>query len=102
MVSWTPATSEDVALLIERDLLECPEDLGALFDLIRTPLHQVPIARFGNVEYVFVVAERNGVVVYYEDVEEGFNLSELAADGCIATPRYEEWQLHHALRHLEA
>ncbi|MBL0027679.1 MAG: hypothetical protein IPO95_04630 [Rhodanobacteraceae bacterium] len=102
MDSWSPATAEDVASMIERHLLECPAELATLFASIRTPLRAVPIERFGNTEYVFVVAEHNGVVVYYEDVEEGFNLSPLAADGSIATPGYEQWKLHHALWHLEA
>src|SRR5688572_8327405 len=102
MESWSPATTDEVASIIERDLQECPEDLAALFSAIRTPLRAVPITRFGNVEHVYVVAEKDGVVVYWEDVEEGFNLYELAADGSIATPRWETWKLHHALWHLEA
>jgi hypothetical protein len=102
MESWSPATANEVASIIEKDLRECPEALAALFAEIRTPLRSVPITRFGNIEHVFVVAEKNGVVVYYEDVEEGFNLSRLAPDGSIATPRWEQWKLHHALWHLEA
>ncbi len=102
MNSWSPATAEEVTSIVERDLRECPENLAALFGSIRTPFRPVPISRSGKVEYVFVVAEQNGVVVYYEDVEEGFNLSELAADGSIATPGYEQWRLHHALWHLAA
>ena len=102
MESWSPATAEEVASIVERDLRECPEDLASLFQSIRIPLSAVPIVRFGNLEYVFVVAEKDGVVIYYEDLEEGFNLSRLAADGSIATPRCEQWKLHHALWHFEA
>lgn len=61
-----------------------------------------PIIRFGNTESVFVVADRRGVVIYYEDVEEGFNISLLAADGSIAKPRWEQWKLRHALWHFDA
>ena len=102
MDRWTPATTEEIAAIIERDLSECSEDLVALFESIRTPMRAVPITRYGKSEFVYIVAERNGVVVYYEDVEEGFNLAELATDGAIATPGYEQWQLQHALRQLEA
>ena len=102
MESWSPATAEEVTSIVERELRECPKDLASLFATIRTPLRQVPISRSGTVEYVFVVAEQCGVVVYYEDVEEGFNVSELAADGSIATPGFEQWRLHHALWHLAA
>ena len=102
MESWSPATADEVAARIEKDLREAPAELAALFSKIRTPLRAVPITRFGNVEYVFIVAEKNGVAVYFEDVEEGFNLSVLAADGSIAKPGWETWKLHHALWHLEA
>lgn len=102
MESWSPATAEEVASIIERDLRECPEDLATLFHSICVPFRAVPIKRFDQTESVFVVAQHKGVVVYYEDVEEGFNLSALAADGSIATPGYEQWRLQHALSHLDA
>jgi hypothetical protein len=76
--------------------------LADLFRAIRVPLRVASIIRSGNLESVFVVAERNGVVIYYEDVEEGFNISPLGSDGSIAAPGWEQWKLHHALRHFEA
>lgn len=102
MENWSPATADEVASIVERQLQGCPANLATLFASIRTPLRAVPIERFGGIESVFVVAEHKGVAVYYEDVEEGFNLSPLAADGSIARPGHEQWNLHHALWHLEA
>ena len=102
MDSWSPATKEQVASIVGRDLCECPESVVELYRLFRTPLRAVPIKRFDNIESVIVVAERDGVVIYYEDVEEGFNISSLAPDGSIASPVFEQWSLLHALLHFEA
>ena len=54
------------------------------------------------IESVFVVARKEDVVVYYEDVEDGFNVSSLAPDGSIASPGYEQWELSHVLCQLDA
>ena len=49
-----------------------------------------------------MVAEGRGLVIYFEDVEEGFNVSPLSPDGAIASPGYEQWELRHALSHFVA
>jgi len=43
----------------------------------------VSILRYGNREQVVVVAEKSGEVMYWEDVEEGFNISPVGSDGQI-------------------
>lgn len=98
---WQPATAEQVAAYVERDLEECSYAQATRFAGIRTPLRAVPIRRGDATDSVFVVAEENGIVVYYDDVEEGFNISRLAADGAIATPGNEQWRLQHALVNLD-
>ena len=102
MNRWSAATSDEVLKIVERELCVCPDELATFFDTIKVPLRQASILRDGAVEHVFVVAEYEGVAVYYEDVEEGFNLSRLAADGSIATPGFEQWELRHALFLLQA
>ena len=44
--------------------------------------------------------EHGASVVYYEDVEEGFNLSALASDGSISQPGFEQSELRHVLNRL--
>ena len=102
MESWSPATEKDVSSIVERDLSGCPAELLAFFTEVRVPLRAVPIARSGEIESVYVVAERDGMVIYYEDVEEGFNLSRLGDDGGIASPGWEQWDLCQALLRLSA
>ena len=102
MESWSPATENEVSSIVDRDLVECPDELLAFFARVRVPLRAVPITRFGEIESVYVAAERDGMVIYYEDVEEGFNLSRLGDDGGIANPGWEQWDLCQALRQLSA
>lgn len=102
MKSWSPISREELDALVAKELAGCePEQLSA-FSAYRTPVRAVAIDRFGSKESVFVVAQRGNVVVYYEDVEEGFNLSSLASDGSIATPGAEQWELKHAISRLAA
>lgn len=58
--------------------------------------------RNGVSESVFIVAQLEQVAIYYEDVEGGFNVSEVAPDGSIATPGFEQWTIADAIQHLLA
>lgn len=58
--------------------------------------------RDGVSESVFIVAQLKEMVIYYEDVEDGFNVSEVAPDGSIATPGFEQWTIADAVQHLLA
>jgi hypothetical protein len=102
MSGWSPASREQVEALIEEQISSLSTAQLELFSRIRVPLRSVPISRGSSVEFVYVVAQQGNVVVYYEDVEEGFNISELAPDGSIARPGYEQWELSHALSQLAA
>ena len=49
--------------------------------------YAAPLMRYGQTEYVVVVARKSDAVMYWEDVEEEFNTSPLAEDGAnSATP----------------
>lgn len=102
METWQPITEEDLNALVAAQLADCSPDQRQLFERSKVIPHLVPIARSGRPEAVFVVAKAGDLVLYYEDVEEGFNISRLAEDGSIATPGYEQWELRHALWNLAA
>jgi hypothetical protein len=99
-LTWNPITAEGLQKLIEAELSAFSPAEAAGYERTRVPLRAGSIRRDGNVEQAFVVAELDGTVVYYEDVEEGFNLSGLDAQGFIASPGYEQWQLRHAINRL--
>jgi len=97
MGMWQSASAASVEALIAEQLAECSPEQRELFSHLRVPLRAVSINRNGLTERVFVVAQVADRVLYYEDVEEGFNWSPLSASGFIAVPGFEQWRLSHAL-----
>jgi hypothetical protein len=83
MGTWKPITPERLVEIIEADLGECDEALRSLFSKCRVEPYQAPIDRYGREEVVYVVARKANEVMYYEDVEDGFNISQTSKDGKI-------------------
>jgi hypothetical protein len=102
MDTWQPISVEELETLIATQLADCSREQRQFFDRCKVVPHLAKIDRFGATETVFVVAKAGDLVLYYEDVEEGFNISPLLPDGSIASPGYEQWELRHALWHLAA
>ena len=99
-MSWLPATREEVEMRAAGELPACDRELARWFEQIRVEAFAVPIVRQGNTETVIAIARAAGHVIYFEDVEEGFNFSALDASGRIEQPGYEQWQLQHVLWQL--
>ena len=93
-----PITVEELTEVVAEQLATCAPSDRAAFLARRVPLRAVSIQRGAAVEPVFVVAEHAGHVLYYEDVEEGFNISTLDGRGFIAQPGFEQLELKHAMR----
>jgi len=102
MDTWQPISAEELGALLATQIFDCSPEQQELFERSKVTPYRVPITRLGNAEAVFVVAKVGNLVLYYEDVEDGFNISALSPDGSIATPGYEQWALGHALGHLAA
>ena len=100
MDTWQPVTNAELAALVAAQLADCSVEQRQFFERIKVAPRLVPIDRDGNVAHVFVVAEVRDLALYYEDVEEGFNISALGRSGEIATPGYEQWELRQALSRL--
>jgi len=102
METWSPFTREELEALIAKQLPSLTVEQRELYDRIKVPLRSVSILRFGSLESVYVLAQRGNTAIYYEDVEDGFNISDLAPDGSIATPGFEQWELRHVLHNFDA
>lgn len=99
MDTWQPITADEMQSLIDEQLLECTDKQRIIFAQYRVPLRPTPLMRYGQLEEVFVVAQRGDEVMYYEDVEDGFNFSPLTADGKIAEHWCNQDELKYALVH---
>jgi len=99
MNEWAPTTKEEIEKLIETQLNECTSAQKEIFEKYRVPPFQAPIIRYNKLEQVFVVAKFNNEVMYYEDVEDGFNFSHLDKEGKIIKHWCNQDELKHALLH---
>jgi hypothetical protein len=83
MEEWRPATIEEVKSIVEADLKDCDAEQMAAFDRYAVAPYAAPIVRYGKKESLIVVARRGKEVIYWEDVEDGFNISPVGPDGRI-------------------
>jgi hypothetical protein len=80
-MEWRPATVDGVKEIVKRDLAECDDHQIATFRQYSIEPSLVSIVRNGIVGSVVVVARTSNEVIYWEDIEEGFNVSPIGTDG---------------------
>ena len=97
MNTWRPIRIDELESLVETELGECSNELRKVFNQYRVPFHHAPLERYGLMEQVFIVAKRDDEVMYYEDVEEGFNFSPINSDGRILEHWCNQYELRDAL-----
>ena len=68
---------------VARDLKTCDAEQLAAFKTYQVEAFSAPIMRYGKTESVVVVARNGDQVIYYEDVENGFNVSPIGPDGTV-------------------
>lgn len=83
MEEWQPASVEEVKSIVEEDLRECDAEQTAAFKKYGVEAYIASIVRYGKMESVVVVARRDNQVIYWEDVEYGFQVSPIGPDGRI-------------------
>lgn len=96
-----PISQSELETLLVKALEHCTQVQREAFAIHRTPPYKVPIRRFGTIEEVFVVAVFGSDVLYYEDVEEGFELARLDAEGMLPEHKCNQFELTHVLGQLE-
>lgn len=102
MDSWEPMTVQELEALIARQLQDCSPQQQAAFALLRVPIHPVRLHRLGLIEPVLVVARFPQGLLYFEDVEYGFEIGVPGADGVLPTGGCNQLELVHVLNRLGA
>jgi len=88
-MAWTPLTREELQSLLERELADCSEEQRAYLKTVAlepTKWSQSPYGDDG--EGFWAVAADDSRVLWYNDIEEGFNVSTFAEWGTIPTNEY--------------
>jgi hypothetical protein len=83
MEEWRPATIEEVQRIVEQDLKTCDAEQVRAFKQYAIEPYIASIFRYGKEEGVVVVARKGDEAIYWEDVEEGFNVSPVDSEGNI-------------------
>ena len=97
MNDWQPATVDEVNEIVASDLKACDSEQLAAFKRFRVEPFVAPIMRYGKMESVVVVARNGDQVIYYEDVEDGFNVSPISSDGQVLEHWCNQDELRFAL-----
>ena len=98
--SWRPASRSEVEAIVAEHLRHCTCAQRALFADIRIPPTTIPIDRLGQLEQVFAVARHRDAVLFWEDVDEGFELAVPDADGVLREYGASQLDLSHVLTRL--
>ncbi len=96
-MQWHPATIDDVRSILKADLEKCDPQQLAIFKQYSVDPYFAPIMRSGQLEKVIVVARKSDEVIYWEDVEEGFNISPVGEGGLVLEHRCNQDELGFAL-----
>ncbi|MGO4710442.1 hypothetical protein AB4Y90_15340 [Chryseobacterium sp. 2TAF14] len=95
-MTWEPITSEELFLEISKGEKEMSAEHLKFWNEIKFKPTKWIEQEFED-EGFWAVAKYKNLVIYYNDVEEGFNISEFEKEGCIKEYGSEQDELHHAL-----
>ena len=101
MSRWQPITAQELERVVGDQLARCTPTQREAFARHRVPFYRVPIHRLRTVEEVFVVARLPGGLIYYEDVEEGFEIGNVGIDGAFPDCGCSQYELTHVLAQAE-
>lgn len=80
---WEPISLAELESLIAEQLWLCTQPQREGFARWRVEFYKIPIHRLGALESVWVVAKLPSGLLYYEDVEEGFEIGAVGTDGAL-------------------
>jgi len=99
--TWQPITVVELEALVADQLPNCSPSQQVAFASYRVPFYSVAFQRGRALEQVLVVAELPSGLLYYEDVEEGFEVGALDADGILQGHGCNQLELAYALSRAE-
>ncbi len=99
MNPWRPATQREVEQLLEEAFDDLYPQHQIQFNAMRVPIRPISVADTPG-EFVFIVAEHNHAVLYWSDIEAGWEIERLNATGGINTRGSSQFELHHIMHQL--
>ena len=100
-MKWESITRDELSSLIDVETIKLSSEQVAFFESIKTQLQKVSIDRAGNIEEVFIVATHEGKVLFFDDIEEGFEWGILDDNGIIQHKYANQWSLKMAIHNVD-
>jgi hypothetical protein len=94
MEPWAPATKDEVERLLADAIAQLESTHRTRFEAILVQLRTVPVLD-SPTESVFVVAEHQGRIIYWSDVEEGWEYDSPNEHGGIDSRGCNQFELSH-------
>ena len=101
-MNWVSITKIELEKEIESQCSNLDSEELNFFNKIRVPLEPVEINRWGKLETVFIVAKLGTTIIFYEDVEEGFEITKLNEQGVISEYGASQYTIQHVTNQLRA
>ncbi len=99
MDNWKPITDSEFDDLFSAEYAELDEAQRKIFEQFRIPFWKATIRRsemYGD-EVAFIVSQKDDGVLYFDDVEYGFNISTVDNEGKILDPGGSTYTLQEAI-----
>ena len=99
MNTWEPLSDSDFIKLFDKQYQELNETEREAFNRYRVTPRKAMIRRSSQAadEFVFVVAQASDGVLYFDDVEYGFNISTVDESGKVLVPGGSQYTLKEAV-----
>lgn len=103
MSEWRPISHEELQSLIAEGLLQAGVEERRIFDLVRKAPEKWALPPWGDQGGGFwVVGILGEYAIWYNDIEEGFNVSEFSEWRQLGEYACDKLELHHWLYRLRA
>ena len=99
MGNWRPTAREEVESILAQELESLPPAYRAHFERIRVAPRKAAVTSAPD-EFVYVIAEHQGKVLYWSDIDEGWELEALDSFGGIAQRGSNQYELRNVMLQL--
>ena len=99
---WEPISKLELTKEIDVQCAPLDDDELDFLNSIKVELEKVKILRSGDIEYVYIVAKLGDTIIFYEDIEEGFEIATLNKNGVISDYGCNQFTVQHVVNQLRA
>lgn len=74
-MNWTPISLKELNNIIETSVAVMDTEVLSFWNSIKIVPEKRQVSSYSNEDYFWIVGEIKNYIIYYNDIEEGFNIS---------------------------